>query len=123
MNRRLGRDAERGAGTVLVLMAVLTITTALGAALILAEGYVARHRASAAADLAALAGATVATDPATACARAEEVANANQAQLVDCVVAGAEVEVLVEVELTKFSSVLEDPRRRARAGPGGRSVP
>ncbi|MBB5787599.1 Rv3654c family TadE-like protein [Jiangella mangrovi] len=112
------RCGERGAGTVLVLAVVLVVMVAVQAVAVLAAGQTARHRAAAAADLAALAAAqrlaSGAVDP---CADAGRIAQANGADLRDCVVDGAEVEVQVRVETQSALPWLPAQDRRARAGP------
>lgn len=113
-----GQRAQRGAGTVLVLAVVLVVMVVVQAVAVLAAGQTARHRAAAAADLAALAGAQRlsfgAGDP---CADAGRIARANGAALRDCVVDGTEVEVQVRVEVTSALPWLPAQDRRARAGP------
>ena len=110
---------ERGSATVWVL-ALAGLLALLGVALMLVGGaVVARHRASAAADLAALAaaGRAVLADPA-ACATAARLARANGAELEGCVVrpeAVVEVRVRVLVRLRPLG-ILAAPAR-ARAGP------
>lgn len=112
------RSGERGAGTVLVLSVVLTIMVAVQAVAVLAAGQSARHRAAAAADLAALAGANqLALGSADPCAAAGRIAHANGATLRDCVIDGMEVEVQVRVPTTSVLPWLPDQDRRARAGP------
>lgn len=112
------RCGERGAGTVLVLAIMLVVMVAVQAVAVLAAGQTARHRAAAAADLAALAAAqrlaSGAVDP---CADAGRIARANGAALRDCVVDGLEVEVQVRVETTSVLPWLPAQERRARAGP------
>lgn len=112
------RCGERGAGTVLVLAIVLVVMIAVQAVAVLAAGQTARHRAAAAADLAALAAAqrlaAGAVDP---CTDAGRIARANGAALRDCVVDGLEVEVQVRVETTSVLPWLPAQERRARAGP------
>lgn len=80
---------------------------------------VARHRAEAAADLAALAGAAYAVDGyAAACTAADRVAQFNGSHLSRCVVAGDVVEVVV-VRPVPFGRLGSWPASgRARAGPG-----
>lgn len=97
-------------------MVVMTALTGVG---VLAAGHTARHRAAAAADLAALAAAlrlaAGATDP---CAEAAHIARANEAVLRECVVDGLEVEVEVRVATASALPWLPAQDRRARAGPG-----
>ncbi|MGH8825883.1 MAG: Rv3654c family TadE-like protein [Jiangellaceae bacterium] len=116
--RRLGSRAERGAGSILVLSGVMVVLTALLVVATLGGGYLARHRAAAAADLAALAAAgRVWTGSAAACSAAGGVAEANGAVLRWCRVRGEQVEVVAAVEAGGPAAVLGDPARRARAGP------
>ena len=110
---------ERGSATVWVL-GLAGLLADLGAAVVhggLAE--VARHRAGAAADLAALAAAAraVVGDPA-ACAEAARIARANTAQLDGCSVgAGAVVAVQVRVPVRLGALGVFQAHGRARAGP------
>ena len=110
---------ERGSGTVYALgvIAVL-LAAALGiAGLIQAQS--ATGRARAAADLAAISGATVLSSviaPGDPCAMAQRVAAANGASVSACSVAGEDVTVSVVVPTT----ILGRPRQataHARAGP------
>ncbi|WP_399433355.1 Rv3654c family TadE-like protein [Streptomyces sp. WAC05950] len=81
--------------------------------LLLGQAVVARHRAAAAADLAALAAAaTWAHGPDTACATALRVARAQGAELAGCRLGGEVAEVEARVAAGPFT-----PRIRARAGP------
>jgi secretion/DNA translocation related TadE-like protein len=109
---------ERGAGSVLVLAATMLIVVAVLLAATVGSGFAARHRAAAAADLAALAAAgeisgTGGGDP---CEAAERVSHANGADLRECVVDHAEVEVAAAAPITGPLRWLADPVRRARAG-------
>jgi secretion/DNA translocation related TadE-like protein len=95
---------------VVVLLAVTGGSAYLGAAV------VARHRAQAAADLAALAAAArVPAGPQTACVQANAVARAMQVSTADCVVDGLDVVVTIEVGLAvgRWGKA----RAAARAGP------
>lgn len=109
------RRAERGAATVLVVAmagVLMFVMTGLAAA----SGLVtAQRRAQAAADLAALAGASSLVD---ACADAGEIAAANAAALEVCRVEGRDV--TVEVSVPGPSVPWRDVRvsAEARAGPG-----
>jgi secretion/DNA translocation related TadE-like protein len=115
--RRL--SGERGSATVWVL-ALAGLLAALGAAGVLVGVAVAgRHRAAAAADFAALAGAgrAVTGDPA-ACTAAAEVAARNGARLESCaLLPGAVVDVRVRVPVRLGPLGVLDARGRARAGP------
>ncbi|MGY1843204.1 Rv3654c family TadE-like protein [Modestobacter sp. SYSU DS0875] len=119
MSRRPGGEGERGSATVWVV-ALAGLLAALGvAAVLVGAAVVARHRATAAADLAALAaaGAAVQGDPA-ACTVAGGVAAANGAAVTSCTVgAGAVVEVHVRVPVRLGPLGVVDARGRARAGP------
>lgn len=108
---------DRGAGSVLVLAAIMVVVAAFLVVATLAAGYASRHRAAAAADLAALAAAdelrATGGDP---CAAAERVSRANGAAMRQCAVEGWEVEVVVAAAATGPLRWLADPARRARAG-------
>jgi len=113
------RSGERGSATVWVV-ALAGLLAALGAAGVLVGAAVAgRHRATSAADLAALAGASRAVlgDP-SACAVAARIAAANGALLASCAqLAGAEVQVEVRVPVPLGPLGSGEARARARAGP------
>jgi len=110
---------ERGSATVWVV-ALAGVLAAIGvAAVLVGAAVVGRHRATAAADLAALAAAehAVRGDPG-ACAAAGEVAGANGAWLTACTVGGgAVVEVAVEVPVRLGPLGVSRAGGRARAGP------
>lgn len=110
---------ERGSATVWVL-ALAGLLAFLGAATVLVgAAEVARHRATAAADLAALAGAGRAAvgDP-DPCAAAARVATANRALVDSCDVrADAVVAVRVHVQLRLGPLGVVQAPARARAGP------
>lgn len=113
-----GRGGEHGAGTVLLLSITMVVLVVLQAVAVLAAGHTTRHRAAAAADLAALAAAQrLALGAADPCADAGRIARANGATLRNCVVDGVEVEVQVRVETTSALPWLPAQDRRARAGP------
>lgn len=97
----------------------MVVLVALVAVATLGSGYLARHRAAAAADLAALAAAQQLrkAGPATPCEAASTVAKANGGVLRSCAVDGWDVEVTVAVGITGPTAWLADPVRRARAGP------
>ena len=111
-----GRRRERGAGSVLVLGAVLVAAAFAVGAAGLVQALAARHRADAAADLAALAAAAAWPQP--DCGRAASVAAANGAALVGCSVVGeGVVEVRVSVPVPAPWSVVGAAGVVARAGP------
>ena len=116
----MGRPAgDRGSATVWVL-ALSGVLALIGAATVLVgAAVVARHRATAAADLAALAaaGRAVLGDP-SACSVGERVAQQNSAELIDCTVGeGAVVDVTVRVRVRLGRLGNFSARAMARAGP------
>ena len=116
--------ADRGAGSILVLSAVAVVLTAALAVLTLAAGYDARHRAAAAADLAALAGAgqvRLGVEP--ACSLARTVAAANGGVIKSCAVEGEQVVVSVAAAIFGPTRWLPDPVLRARAGVARLTLP
>lgn len=117
--RRGGRRPrdERAAATVLVT-ACLGLLLLVGCALAVVAAMVTAHRtAQAAADLAALAGATAARDGAHPCAAAASVATANGARLTRCAPKGEEVTVEVVVPGPRWLGQPHDLSAAARAGP------
>lgn len=95
-----------------VLIAVTGALTQVGSAVI------ARHRAQAAADLAALAAANqIAAGPGSACARATVVARSMDTTVTDCAVDGLEVIVHVEAAVGLGEWRLGPARAAARGGP------
>ncbi len=114
--------SDRGAGTIWVLAFAAVIWVGGIAAVAVGGVRGARHRADAAADLAALAGAARLADGAGgACARAQRIADESGARLARCRVRGDVVEVAVAVDL-KVPMGIGTVRvlSRARAGPVGR---
>jgi len=101
---------------VLVLAAVMVVVAVLLAVTTLGSGYRARHRAAAAADLAALAAAETLRSGGDPCAAADKVSTANDARLRSCAVEGWEVTVAAAASITGPLRLLPDPVRRARAG-------
>jgi secretion/DNA translocation related TadE-like protein len=109
---------ERGSASLsaVALMAVLLAITIGG--VYVGSAVVARHRAQAAADLAALAAAAgLAEGAEAACAQASVVAQAMRAAVLDCGVEGLDVVVTVgaAVPLGRFG--VRPARAHARAGP------
>jgi secretion/DNA translocation related TadE-like protein len=98
------------------MMAVLmTITVAC---IYLGSAVIARHRAQAAADLAALAAAgALAHGAQTACAHAVAVGEVMRTLVTDCSVAGLDVVVAVDVSVTLGRLRVPTARAVARAGP------
>lgn len=90
----------------------------VGCALAVVTAMVTAHRsAQAAADLAALAGATARQDGGDACGVATDVAAANGARLTGCSVAGDDVRVRVVVDGPRWLGQPHDLTAEARAGP------
>lgn len=115
-------SGERGSAAVWVL-ALSGVVAALGLAVVLSgAAVVARHRAGAAADLAALAAAGRAVvGHLDACVVAAEVAAGNSARLTDCTVdRNAVVTVTVSVPLRLGPLGVRTASARARAGPAPR---
>ena len=115
---RRGLRSENGfvtlavAGLALVLIAVSAVVATLGAVA------VARHRAAASADLAALAGAGHAVEGGdSACAAAADVARAQGARLTGCRLEGLDVVVEVTVTPPGRLGLLGRARAISRAGP------
>jgi len=109
---------DRGVATVFAAFAVAAVLaiTVLGLQLGAAAGV--RHRAEAAADLAALAAAAHATAGVDgACARARRVADAMAARLTDCRLSGWDALVEVHAAAAIPLVVPGDAIGRARAGP------
>ncbi len=93
-------------------------------ATVLSAAVLTRHRAEAAADLAALAAADAALQGrAAACARAGRVAAAGNAILVSCTLANVTAQVVVKVPGRGVLGRLPPVSARSRAGPGGLSGP
>ena len=98
------------------LMAVILAVTA--GLLVLGTSVVARHRAQAAADLAALGAAGDLIDgPDAACGQARSVAAAMRTSVADCTVDGLDVIVTVETAVQLSNWSLGPVRAKARAGP------
>lgn len=115
MTRRRG---QRGAASLLAT-ACVGVLLLVGAALAVVGAMVADHRrAQAAADLAALSGATALQRGRDACAEAGRVAAANEASVERCRVAGQDVVVSVRVTGPRWLGQQADLEGRARAGPG-----
>ncbi len=96
--RSAGRlDGERGSASVLVALWGVVLTLVAAGAVVLSSALAARESVSAAADLAALAGASASlTEPEQACTRARVIAEDNGATLTECRVAGTEAWVVAQ---------------------------
>ncbi|MFF0434754.1 Rv3654c family TadE-like protein [Streptomyces sp. NPDC004327] len=109
------RRADRGSATVFTAFAACALCVVFGAVLALGQAVTARHRAGAAADLAALAAADRALwGEADACAAAGRVAAAQGAALTRCRVREDIADVGARVTLGPWSVEV-----RSRAGPPG----
>lgn len=109
---------DDGFATVWTAWAVCGLLTLYALLMWLGAAVLARHRAAGAADLAALAGATSATDgTAEACAQARLVTGRMGAQLTSCAVDGHDVLVQVTARPPGALSGFGPAIGRARAGP------
>ena len=118
------RDADGGVGTVWTAAAIAVVLGVLVFALQLGAAVLARHRAEAAADLAALAAAGRAErGQRIACARAEEIATEMNGSLTECEITGWEAEVTVRVRLPFAPFDTGPASGRARAGPVALTIP
>ncbi|WP_460600089.1 Rv3654c family TadE-like protein [Flexivirga lutea] len=118
-----GPGRDRGSATVLVVMGIGVVLLCLCGALALLSAVQASHRARAAADLAALAGARVLVGGAagTPCETARVVAARNGGSLAECSIAGDDITVSVAVR-ARWPG-LGPARARARAGPDPQPEP
>jgi secretion/DNA translocation related TadE-like protein len=116
MTGRCCRD-ERGAATVLALTLLGALVTVAVLLAPLAGALVASRRAAAAADLAALAGASAVQHGQDGCAAAARVAAANHARLASCGVSTEDVRVGVVVDAGRVLGRALEVSARARAGP------
>ncbi|MDQ1682246.1 MAG: hypothetical protein QOH99_787 [Frankiaceae bacterium] len=95
---KVRHQADEGSASVLVVAVVAFVTALTFAALSLADVRIARHRAAAAADLAAVAGAAAwPASPSAMCARAREIGTLNGAVVTECHLDGSAVSVHVTV--------------------------
>lgn len=112
------RSADERGSALPFAVASLGLLLLVGAALGVVAAMVAAHRtAQAAADLAALAGASAVQRGADGCAAAAAIARANGATLDDCAVAEQDVVVVVRVTGPRWLGQRADLSARARAGP------
>lgn len=112
------REDERGAATVVAAMAMTLLVALTAAGVYLGAAVVARHRAQAAADLAAVTGATMLVGgPVSACEQAAAVAARMGAHLTACDITGLDVVVSVDVEVNLGRFAAGPARAQARAGP------
>ena len=119
MRSRSVRRRDHGSATVLVLAVLGVLLVVAAAAFTLVGAVVASHRAHAAADLSALAGAALLVQgqgPGSACVRAAAAARRNDAVSVSCR-AGADLSIEVVVSVPARIPGLGAASARARAGP------
>nr|WP_127360371.1 Rv3654c family TadE-like protein [Actinacidiphila soli] len=109
MSPQPAAPGDRGSATVWAVLLVALLCAATAGLLALSHALTARHRAGAAADLAALAAADHALEgEATACALAARVASAQGARLLRCAVVG---------EIADLTAAVGPAQVRSRAGP------
>lgn len=112
-----GRPHDAGVATVLACVCAMALLAVTGLAAQLGAVVLARHRAEIAADLGALAGASVVLQGQRgACARAATVTAANGAAVIDCTLDGADVRLTVTVAV-RLGPLEATATGRARAGP------
>ena len=123
MSGSRSREAgEQGAAT-LVVLALSGLLMFVGLALAGVAAIVLTQRcAQAAADLAALAGASAAVAGGDGCAAAGDIAAANGAVLEQCELTGAVVTIAVRVEGPRLVARRYDVTAQARAGPADAGV-
>ena len=114
LSNRVSEDT--GAATVLAAVLIAALTTIAVAGIWLAAVVIARHRAQAAADLAAVAAAArLPTGSAAACSQAEEVAGVMGSEMQSCTVSGLDVVVVTAVRADRYGRWRASAS--ARAGP------
>ena len=116
---RVAAAGERGSGTVLVVGVIAVLLAAALGVSGLIQAQAAAGRSRAAADLAALGGATALSSivaPGDPCEAASRVARANGAEVTTCSVTGEDVVVEVSVE-ARVLGVSRPAVSSARAGP------
>jgi secretion/DNA translocation related TadE-like protein len=112
-----GDDREGGAATIWALATGLVFVVVAATLAVAGSAIVARNRAQAAADFAALGAAARAWDGASvACARASDLSSRNGAELVACRLEGLDAVVTVEVRAIG-AGPWGAARASARAGP------
>jgi secretion/DNA translocation related TadE-like protein len=111
-------ESDRGSASLWLLGVGLTVLTFAGAVAAAGSALVAKHRAQAAADLGALAGAVRAGEGySAACDRAGQVVEANGVRLVECRLDGLDVVIGVAAEPANLGQAIGPVRAWARAGP------
>jgi secretion/DNA translocation related TadE-like protein len=116
-NGRQAEDRDAGVATVFVAVCVVVLVLVTGIAGELGTVLLSRHRAEAAADLAALAAASVALGGKDrSCAAAADLAGANGGELVSCDQDSLTIRVQVRVRV-RAGPLVGTAIGRARAGP------
>jgi secretion/DNA translocation related TadE-like protein len=111
------RREERGSATVQAVVLIGVLTCVAVGVMVIAQVLVARRVTAAAADLAALAGASAVQHGEDACAAAGAVARANHARLSACTVRGEDVVVTTSRPLHSLGGWSATVTGTARAGP------
>jgi secretion/DNA translocation related TadE-like protein len=118
---------DRGSASIWLLCVGFVVIAFGMAGALAAAGATARHRAQAAADLGALAGARDAVDGSSAaCARAARIVEANGARMTACRLDGLDVIVVAELRLAGVGTAAGTSRAgpvREVGGPRGPPVP
>jgi secretion/DNA translocation related TadE-like protein len=116
--RALRRTEDRGAATIFVLAVGLVLVAAGIAGAAVGSARIGRHRAQAAADLGALAGAAQAIEGAdAACGQAARFVAANSGRVTSCEVNGLEIVIRTNVTITPLPGLTRHAEAAARAGP------
>lgn len=111
------RTADAGSATILAAVGAAAMLVILAVGLQVTGAVIARHRAEAAADLAALAGATeVLSGLEAACGQAASIAAANGGRLDDCELLGLDLRITVQIAVS-IGPIGTSATGRARAGP------
>jgi secretion/DNA translocation related TadE-like protein len=111
------REVDRGSATVLAAVGAAGMLVVLAVGIQIAGATIARHRAEAAADLAALAGATeVRNGREAACGRAGRIASANGASVQNCEILDLDLRVTVRI-VVSIGPIGASATGRGRAGP------
>ncbi|QGN33981.1 Rv3654c family TadE-like protein [Microlunatus sp. Gsoil 973] len=96
----MNTTAQRGSGTLLALTVVIFLLSLTSAVAVFGRFLVAHHRAAAAADLAALAGAQAYGTGENGCAAARAIAARNDQHLAGCSVIGDRTDFVLSVRIT-----------------------
>lgn len=120
MTRERYYGGDAGAASVLACLALIGLVVMTSVVAYVGVAVAARHRVQAAADLAALAAAGALVEGAeSGCAEADALARRMRSRIRDCDVAGWDVLVTVEQEMSLGLFGARSVRAVARAGPVG----